>query len=79
MTPTTGTVLLGDGKTRLDIEGVGTVKCFIDQHLVTLYNVRYIPHLGESVYSLFLHIKTPGHGLETTSDQGLYITFPDFK
>jgi hypothetical protein len=79
LTPTSGTVLLGDGKTRIDIKGVGTVKCFIDQHLVTLYNVCYIPSLGESVYSLFLHVNTPGHGLETTSDQGVFITFPDFK
>jgi hypothetical protein len=77
--PTKGTVLLGDGKTSINIEGIGTVKCLIDGHLTTLHNVRYIPGLGEAIYSLFLHIKTPDHGLETTTDQGLYIKIPGFQ
>jgi hypothetical protein len=77
--PMHGTVLLGDGITSIDIKGVGTVQCLIDGHLTTLHNVRYIPSLGESISSLFLHIKTPQHGLDTTSDQGLFIKFPDFQ
>jgi hypothetical protein len=31
------------------------------------------------VYSLFIHIKPPGHGLESTTDQGLFLKFLDFK
>jgi hypothetical protein len=79
LTPTSGTVLLGDGKSRIDIKGVGTVTCYIDNHLVSISNFRCIPDLGESVYSLFLHVKSPGHGLDSTSDQGLFLTFPDFR
>jgi hypothetical protein len=72
---TSGTVLLGDGKTVINIEGVGTVQCLIESHVVTLHNVYFIPDLGESIYSLFLHIKTPGCGLESTSDKGLFLIF----
>jgi hypothetical protein len=31
------------------------------------------------IYSLFLHIQHPGHGLESSFDKGLYIIFPNFK
>ncbi|MFN9983454.1 MAG: hypothetical protein ACK53Y_26240, partial [bacterium] len=31
------------------------------------------------MYSLFIHIKPPGHGLESTTDQGLFLKFLDFK
>jgi len=79
MHPATGQVILGDGKTNIDIKGIGTVKCYINGHFVELQNVRYIPGLGESIYSLFLHIQQDGHGLESTFDKGLFITFPTFK
>jgi len=49
--PMHGTVLLGDGVTSINIEGFGTVQCMIDGHLTELHNVRYIPSLGESIYS----------------------------
>lgn len=77
--PAKGSVLLGDGKTLINIQGIGTVQCYISNHLVTLHDVRYIPSLGESIYSLFLHIKSPNHGLESTSDQGLFLNFPTFS
>jgi hypothetical protein len=77
--PTNGTVLLGDGKTTLSIKGVGTVKCKIGSNTLVLQNVRYIPDLSESIYSLFLHVQSPFHKLESTFDDGLYIIFPDFK
>jgi hypothetical protein len=75
----TGNVLLGDGKTSLPIHGVGTVKCQIGHQIVTIPNVRYIPELSESIYSLFIHIKTPNHGLESSFDKGLILHFPDFS
>ncbi len=77
--PAQGNVILGDGKTNIKIQGIGTVKCFISGNLVTIPNVRYIPSLGESIYSLFVHIKSPGHGLESTTDRGLFIKFPTFS
>jgi hypothetical protein len=39
LTPTQGTVLLGDGKSRIDIKGVGTDHCYIDNHFVTIPNI----------------------------------------
>jgi hypothetical protein len=79
MTPATGRVLLGDGKTALNIQGVGTVHCTIDGHDLILDNVRYVPDLSESIYSLFLHIKFPGHSLKSSFENGLLIGFPDFE
>jgi hypothetical protein len=65
LSPASGNVLLGDGKTSLSIHGVGTVKCQIDHQILTIPNVCYIPELNESIYSLFVHIKTPNHGLQS--------------
>jgi len=73
-----GNILLGDGKTTISIQGSG-VKCCISSNILTIPNVRYIPELSESIYSIFLHIKTPQHGLESSYDKGLYIQFPHFK
>jgi hypothetical protein len=77
--PATGSVLLGDGQTALPILGVGTVQCKIDNHIVEIENVRYVPSLAESIYSLFVHIQLPGHGLHSSCEQGLFIKFPTFR
>jgi hypothetical protein len=77
--PAKGNVILGDGKTNLSIQGVGTVKCFIGSNLITIENVRYIPDLVESIYSLFLHIQQPNHGLESSFEGGLFLKFPEFS
>jgi len=42
-------------------------------------NVRFVPGLSESIYSLHLHIKTPSHGLESPFGKGLYLQFPNFQ
>jgi hypothetical protein len=60
------------------IKGIGTVRCRIGDHVLTLQNVRYILTLGESIYSLFLHIKQPGHSLHSSYNDGLMIKFPTF-
>jgi hypothetical protein len=77
--PTTGKVLLGDGKTSLTIQGIGTVTCKLGQHKLVIPNVRYIPELGESIYSLFQHIQSPEHGLHSSFEGGLSIIFPKFS
>jgi hypothetical protein len=61
--PATGKVILGDGKTSLPILGVRTVKCVIGCHELQIENVRYVPTLSESIYSLFLHVQLPNHGV----------------
>jgi hypothetical protein len=63
MSPATGYVLLGDGKTKLQIQGIGTISCKIGQHTPIIDNVRYVPDLAESIYCLFLHIRCPSHSL----------------
>jgi hypothetical protein len=64
LTPARGSVILGDGKTTVTIEGVGTVCCKIGPNTLDIPNVRFVPGLSESIYSLHQHIKTPNHGLE---------------
>jgi len=79
LSPAKGKVLLGDGKISLPIQGIGTVQCRVGDHQLVIPNVRYIPTLGESIYSLFQHIKSPGHGLNSSFEGGLSIKFPTFE
>jgi hypothetical protein len=73
LTPATGSVFLGDGKTSLEIKGIGRVKCYVGNNILTLDNVRFIPDLGESIYSLFVHIQEPGRSINSSFTEGLYI------
>jgi len=79
MLPATGKVILGDGRTSLPILGVGTVQCVIGSQILTIENVRYIPTLSESIYSLFIHVQQPNHGIHSSYDQGLFLKFPTFQ
>jgi len=56
LVPAKGSVILGDGTTRLPIQGVGTVVCHVGEHLLRIENVRFVPSLSESIYSLLVHI-----------------------
>jgi len=78
LTPTQGQVILGDGKNTLLIHGIGTVTCQIGDHILNIEDVRYVPDLGESIYSLFRHIQTPNHSLHSSYEDGLTIIFPQF-
>jgi hypothetical protein len=42
-------------------------------------DVRYVPDLGESIYSLFWHIQCPHHSLYSSYEGGLHIIFPTFQ
>ncbi len=77
--PATGYVILGDEKTKVPIQGIGTVKMKIANNVLTIPEVRYIPGLSESIYSLSLHIRTPLHGLKSSFEDGLDIIYPDFS
>jgi hypothetical protein len=76
--PAQGQVILGDGSTILDIHGIGTVTCKVGDHRLVIEDVRYVPGLGEFIYSLLLHIQTPGHSLHSSFEDGLEIIFPNF-
>jgi hypothetical protein len=79
ITPATGRVLLGDGKTALEIKSIGTIKLQFGDTILSIDNVRYIPSLAESINSLFLHIQNPGHAVHSSFEDGLYIIFPEFQ
>ena len=70
-----GHVILGDGTTTLDIHGIGTVTCTVGNHRLTIENVRYVPGLGESIYSLFQYFQTPDHSLHSSFEDGLELIF----
>jgi hypothetical protein len=70
LSPATGNVILGDGKTTVSILGVGTVLCTVNGHQLEIPNVRYVPGLSESIYSLHLHVQSPSHGLESSYEKG---------
>jgi hypothetical protein len=76
--PFSGQVILGDGQTKVPIQGIGTVLCSVGEKILCIPNVRYVPDLAESIYSLFVHIKQPNHGLQSSFDHGLHIKFPSF-
>jgi hypothetical protein len=50
----------------------------IDGNLLTIPDVLYVTVLLELIYSLFLHICQPDHGIHSSFDTGLIIKFPDF-
>jgi hypothetical protein len=50
MTPMSGKVILGDGKTSLDIKGLRTVKMQFGYNILSVENVRCVPDLAESIY-----------------------------
>jgi hypothetical protein len=79
LAPAQGHVIFSDGITRLPIHGIGTVTCSIGSDKLCIENVRYVPDLSESIYSLFCHIQSPGHSVYSSFEEGIYIVFPQFK
>jgi hypothetical protein len=79
MQPLDGHVILGDGQTTLPIQGIGTMSCIIDGHSLLLHDGRFVPQLSESIFSLLQHIKQPNHGLHSSFETGLYVSFPGIQ
>jgi hypothetical protein len=48
--PMSGKAILGDGKTALEIKGVGTIRLQFGDNVITIEDVRYVPTLAESIY-----------------------------
>jgi hypothetical protein len=63
----------------LDIKGVGTIKLKFGQDILTVENVRYVPPLAESIYSLFPHIYRPDQALHSSFADGLSLVLPTFR
>jgi hypothetical protein len=79
MEPANGFVTLGDGQTKLPIQGIGTVQCTLEGQDLIIKDFRFVPNLSESINSLLQHIKQPGHGLYSSYETGLHIKFPNFQ
>ena len=77
--PATGSVTLGDGTKKIPIKGIGTIRCNIGSNTLVLENVRYVPSLAESVYSLLIHIKQKHYSLHSSYDSGLHLVFPHLQ
>jgi hypothetical protein len=72
--PATDSVTLGDGTTKMPSKVIGTIRCNICLNTLNLKNVRYVPSLAESVYSLRIHIKQKDHSLYSSYDSGLHVS-----
>lgn len=68
LSPVTGNVILGDGKTFVPISGIGVISLVIDGHPISIPDVRFVPALAENIYSLFCHNKQPEHGYMVSFD-----------
>ena len=51
----------------------------IADQIITIDDVRYVPDLSESIYSLFRHIQTPSHSVYSSFEDGLFINFPNLQ
>jgi hypothetical protein len=79
LAPFTGNVILGDGKTLVPIQGVGSNRLCIDGNTVSILEIRCVPALAENIYSLFCHIQCRNHGLTSSFTEGFYIFYPQFQ
>jgi hypothetical protein len=79
LAPVAGNVILGDGKTSVPIQGVGSIRLCLDGHILSVPDVRYVPSLAENIYSLFCHIQCPDHGVHSSFSEGLFLVFPNFR
>jgi hypothetical protein len=55
------------------------MKCQMGDNILSIDNVCHVPESSESIYSLFLYIQHPGHGLKSSFKDGLFILFPNFQ
>ena len=59
------------------IEGIGSIKCKIDNHDYTLKGVLYVPNLSSSLFSVKQHCENPGQLVHFDSKM-VTIAFPTF-
>ena len=52
-------VTLGDGTTKLQVLGKGTIKINIVTFVVELHNVLLVPDLEDTLFSITEHIQSP--------------------
>ena len=57
-------VTLGDGTTKLQVLGKGTIKINIETFVVELHNVLLVPDLEDPLFSITEHIQSPKYSLK---------------
>ena len=55
-----GIIILGNGVTKLKIHGIGTIAVEIQNKLIELHYVLYVPHIAYTLYSIIEHSRQPG-------------------
>ena len=71
-------VTLGDGTTKLQVSGKGTIKINIETFVIELHNVLLVPDLEDTLFSITEHIQSPNYSL--TADKNKYTLFyPTFN
>lgn len=62
-------VTLGDGMTKLPVMGKGTIKIYIELHVVELQNVLFVPTLEDTLFSITEHIQILNCSLTTEKNK----------
>ena len=57
-------VTLGDGTTKLQVLGKGTIKINIETFVIELHNVLLVPDLEDTLFSITEHIQSPKYSLK---------------
>ena len=70
-------VTLGDGLTQLPIHSVGSIVVIINNNLIQIDAVLYMPGLDDTLFSVTKHIKTKGCSMIAKDNQYL-LSFPNF-
>jgi len=70
-------VTLADGQAHAPIEGVGTISVTIENHIVTLHDVLYVPSLSDPLFSVQKHVSQPGNYVHIENAKAT-IAFPTF-
>ncbi len=60
VTSSSSYVKLGDGKHTCPIRGLGTIQYFVNNNVIRLHDVLYVPDLDVSLYSIKQHMKIQG-------------------
>jgi len=55
------------------------VECTIGSHRLQIKDVKFLPSLSESIYSLFSHTQLPHHGVYSSFQEDLFLQFPEFR
>ena len=69
-------VILGDGKTSVSVDGIGTIDIFLNKKRIIKQNVFFVKDLADTLISIKAHIKFNGCEVWSNSNT-LYLGFPN--